>query len=603
MSKQPLLIMLLVFCFGIFSQDYFSWDIWVSISVLVVSFLGLILLRFKIEILVRLKNYLLGFFFFGLGLFCHWQNSIIPDLPKIEKPKQMVVFQLKKKLNSNKKNRRYEIEILKVQSLPSDNFTAFLSIVNIPKDQSLLDFEHYYQAEVYINPIKKTSADFQFDYYNYLSRQGIYFQTYIKGDILSESKLKVSLSDLIKQKRLATLVNINQSSLHPRNKEFLKGIILADRTEMDAEMVQDFGKSGLMHFLAISGSHMAIIFWLILIIIKPIFSYKNRKLPIIITLILIWMFAIFIDYGSSVVRSCIMVTMYYMMVILQRKPDLLHSMAVSAFIILIVDTQQLYDVGFQLSYLAVFGIYWLNPIILEKFRKPKYKLETLFYSIVSISLSAQLATLPLVLYYFHQFSVVSIIANLVVLPFSEVVIIFSIIMVILYSFNIYWGFVDVVYDFFIDWLLKLIHFFASADSFYHDNISFGLVEVLICLLGFYYLRGFIQKFTYKNIINLSFVILLFFGVRILINFYYARKDEVVLVENFKDKILIIKEKEQVLFIIRDSIKEEYLRKSVINPYLTARRVRDYKVISTEKGVTTIIYNKRKYNLDNDRIHN
>lgn len=599
MSKQPLLIMLLTFCFGIFSQDYISCDFWVSICVLIVSFLGLIFLKFKIEFIVRIKNYLLGIFFFGLGLFCHWQNSKIPELPKIDKPKQTVVFQLKKKLNNSEKNRRYEIEILKLESLHIDNLSPFLSIVNIPKDQLLLDFDHYYQAEIYINPVQKTAQDFQFDYQKYLSRQEIYFQTYIKGEILIHEKVKISLADQIKQKRLSVLLDINKSSLHTRNKEFLKGIILADRTEMDTDMVQDFGRSGLMHFLAISGSHMAIIFWLILLILKPVFSYKYRKLCIIIALVLIWIFAIFIDYGSSVVRSCIMVTIYYMMVILQRKPDLLHSMAVSAFIILIIDTQQLYDVGFQLSYVAVFGIYWLNPIILKRFRKPKYKLEVLFYSIISISLSAQLATLPLVLYYFHQFSVVSIIANLVVLPFSEVVIVFSIIMVILYSFNIYWSFVDVVYDFLIDGLLRLIHFFASIDLLYTDNISFGLIEVLISFLGFYYLRGFIKKFNYKYIVSLCFVVLLFLGFRILIDAYYSKKNEVILVKNFKDKVLIIKDNKKVLFVVKDTSQNKYLVKSVINPYLTARRVKDYKVIAVKKDATLIIYNKQKYNLESE----
>jgi competence protein ComEC len=67
------------------------------------------------------------------------------------------------------------------------------------------------------------------------------------------------------------LQNIDQAKLSEKSKEFTKGIILADRTEMDRETVEDFSKSGLVHILAISGSHMAIIFWLILLLLKPIF--------------------------------------------------------------------------------------------------------------------------------------------------------------------------------------------------------------------------------------------------------------------------------------------------------------------------------------------
>lgn len=598
MSKQPLLIMLLAFCFGIFSQDYFKFDFWIILSFLLFSGLAIGFSWFKIELALRLKNYFLGIFFLSLGLFFHHENSEIPDLVDFNNPKQDIVFQLKKKLNNNEKNRRYEIEILKVESLKKNDFSPFLSIVNIPKDRPLLDFEHFYNAEVYINPVKKTAQDFQFDYQKYLSRQQIYFQTYIKGGVLSLAKSDISFSDKIKQKRLSVLANINQSSLQARNKEFLKGIILADRTEMDDTMVNDFGRSGLMHFLAISGSHMAIIFWLILLILKPVFSVKLKNVPIIIALVLIWMFAVFIDYGSSVVRSCIMITVYYTMVMLQRKPDLLHSMAVSAFIILLIDTQQLYDVGFQLSYLAVFGIYWLNPILLDKFRIPKYKIETFFYSIITISLSAQLATLPLVLYYFHQFSALSIIANLVVLPFSEVIIILSILMVILYSFKINIGYLDFVYDQLISWLMQLIHFFASRSELYSRNVGFGLIEVLICFLGFYFLRDLIKSWSFRSVVRFASVVLLFCGSRMAINFYSVQKNEVISVENFKDNMLIIKEKSVAVFAISDSTKIINLEKSVINPYLTSRRISSYKIVVVPDDANAIIYNKKKYGFRN-----
>jgi len=595
-AKQPLLIMLLAFCFGIFSQDYFVFDVRLIFAAVILSLLLVLFCKFKIKLFIILKHYFLGFFFFNIGLFFHFQNSKIPKLPHLDHVKQEVVFQVKKKLNNSEKNRRYEIEILKIESFQQPDFHSFLSIANIPKDLALLDFEHFYKSKIYINPVKKSAGDFQFDYQKYLSRQGIYFQSYIHADVLEHKKPRLSITDYIKQKRLNVLVNINQSSLETRNKEFLKGIILADRTEMDADMVKDFGKSGLMHFLAISGSHMAIIFWLILLLLKPLFSLKYRNLPIVIALILIWMFAVFIDYGSSVVRSCIMITVYYVMVLLQRKPDLLHSMAVSAFVILLADTQQLFDVGFQLSYLAVFGIYWLNPILLLKFRKPKYKIEAFFYNIITISLSAQLATLPLVLYYFHQFSALSIIANLIVLPFSEMIIILSIIMVILYAFKINIYYLDYVYDKLINWLMTVIHFFASRDELFVYNIGFGIIEVFICFIGFYFLRDLIKKWNYKSIVYCGFIVLLFLGFRMGINFYNVRKNEVIALNHFKNKIFIVKEKDKAVFIVKDSSEIKNLKKSIIDPYLTSRRISLYKLVLIPKDATSINYQNRNYDV-------
>lgn len=318
MSRQPLLIVLLAFCLGIFLQDYFCCDWWIGVSVIIFSVLSLIGSLLKIKLLLRFKNSFLMLFFFGLGVFCHWRNSIQPQLPVFKSNKQQVVFQLKKKLNSSEKNRRYEIEILQVLTKNETKNQLFLSVINVPKDIVALDFKHFYKAEIYLNPVENTSLDFQFNYQKYLARQSIYFQAYLPNSFISQAKSSLTISDKIKQERLNILTRINESQLHPRNKEFLKGIILADRTDMDAEVVQDFNKSGLVHLLAISGSHMAILFWLILILLKPIFPAKYRSFPIIIALAMIWIFAIFIDYGSSVVRSCIMISVYYMMVILQR---------------------------------------------------------------------------------------------------------------------------------------------------------------------------------------------------------------------------------------------------------------------------------------------
>jgi competence protein ComEC len=118
------------------------------------------------------------------------------------------------------------------------------------------------------------------------------------------------------------------------------------------------------------------------ILLKPIFPAKFRKIPILLSLILIWSFTIFIDYGSSVVRSCIMI-LRITVLFLQRKPDLLHAMAIAGFLILIFDTQQLFDVGFQLSFIAVFGIFWLNEPILKYLPKPKNKIQNFLFNVVS----------------------------------------------------------------------------------------------------------------------------------------------------------------------------------------------------------------------------
>ena len=287
---------------------------------------------------------------------------------------------------------------------------------------------------------------------------------------------------------------------------------------------------------------MAIIFWLILLLLKPIFPANFRNAPIVISLIFIWLFAIFIDFGSSVIRSCIMISAYYFYVLLQRKPDLLHAMAISGLAILIFDTNQLFDVGFQLSFIAVFGIFWLNEPILKYLPKPKNNVQNFLVNVISISIAAQLATLPLVIYYFHQYSLISVIANLVVIPFSEIIIVFALLMTILlgFGFDIFW--LNALYDSGVQLVLKVIHFFASLDVFFFKNIPMHWSEVIVLFSMIYFLRRFLTRHHLKSLIKVGFLVILFLMLRIGFNYYENSKSEILVHEFFKEKIISVKEK-------------------------------------------------------------
>lgn len=597
MNKQPLLILLLSFIAGILLQEFLVLDGLFVCLILIFSGVSLISIFIKTVFFQKIKYYLLGFFFFSIGLFVHFQNSEQPKLP-ILKEKETIVFQLNKKLNSNERNRKYYVEILEVSDLKQKENFPFKTVISIPKDVEALDFMHYYKAEVYIHQPKETKNDFQFDYKKYLARQDVYFQAYLPTDILKTEKNSILFEDKIKQKRLDILNQINHSSLSPRIQEFLKGIILADRTEMDAETVKDFNQTGLVHLLAISGSHMVIIFWITLLIFNQILPVKFRKVSIVLSILLIWTFAIFIDYGSSVMRSCLMISCYYIMVLLQRKSDLLHSLALSAFILLIFDSNQLFDVGFQLSYVAVLGIWWLTNPIKNLFRKPRFKAEKVFYEISAMTFAAQIATLPLAIYYFHQFSFVSIIANLLIIPLSEVIIISSLLIVILIAL----GFSKIpflykAFDVFVEYILKLIHWFSNFESLMTRNISLNIFELSILFLVIYFLKFLIKDFfNPRNLLRFGFCLLTFFVVRISSNLYQYNKQEMLVHGFYKEKIISIKDKEHATFWMKENKNEDKISDFVINPYLTSRRIKDFKINYIPVDSEAFVYRGKHYDL-------
>ena len=588
MNKQPLLICAISFGLGIFFQDKFDFPFWGAVAILVLGIVGFsagfFIRNFFFD---RLKSAFLVFLFFGIGIFLHFLNSNPAQSFDFEKNKTTeIVFQLNKKLNSNERNKRYEVEILNFEK-------PFSAVISIPKEQKELDFLHFYSAEAYLNPTQKPQYDFQFDYQKYLARQNIHYQGFIPNEISFKKKESVNFADKIKQKRLDLLFRIDNSSLQPQNKAILKGIILADRTEIDQEIINHFSKTGLIHILAISGSHMAIIFLMILFVLNPLFSVKYRNIPIYISLAAIWGFAIFIDYGNSVVRSCIMITVYYIMIFLQRKPNLLHSLALAGMIILSIDTQQLFDVGFQLSFLAVFGIFWLYKPITNHYKPLKNRAIRFVLNTFSLSLAAQLTTLPLILFYFHQFSIMSVFINVISIMVSQGFIIFSFIISILFGIEFTPEWLLEIYNWCASFFLNMVAFFSKTDFSFMENVSIQIPELIILFALVYLLRSVFEKPNVKTFTRFSFFILLFLFTKILTNFYFWKKEEILLHSFFKQNIISIKQGDKVVFIVNDEANMEKINNFVIKSYITSRRIKNIEIkkvkTMTKLKINQIIY--------------
>lgn len=584
MNKQPLFVCTLGFISGICFQDYFNLSqLWVISGIV----LGVILFglgNIKTLFFDKIKSVFLLFLFFSLGIFIHFLNSQPEQLPVLTKNKPInIVFKLEQKLNSNEKNRRYEIQILNFKN-------PFSAVISIPKNQQELNFLHIYNTKAYLNPTEKPQHDFQFNYQKYLARQKIFVQGYIPNEISAIPKTKLSFTDRIKHQRWILLNKIEQSSLQTQNKALLKGIILADRTEIDKEIIQNFTRTGLIHILAISGSHMAIIFLLILFFLKPIFSIKYKNVPIYLSLLAIWAFAILIDYGNSVMRSCIMISIYYVMIFLQRKPDLLHSIALSALLILTWDTHQLFNIGFQFSFIAVLGIFWLYQPIIQLFGKVKNHILRFTLNSFALSFSAQLAVIPLVIYYFHQFSWLSIFINTISIFISQAFIIFSFIICILFGFNLAVDEILDIYDLSASFFLNMIAFFSRWDFSFLQNIPLNFIELSILLFIVYFLREIFVRPNLKIFLKSLFLGLLFVLTRICYNFYWEQKDEVLSHSFYQQNLISVKKGKHITFILSETINQSKAQELIINPYFSSRRAEFLEIKILPKGTKLKINN-------------
>jgi len=526
--------------------------------------------------------------FFGAGIILHFFNTFSSG--NLSVPQNTTVFfKISKKLNSTEKNKKYEAVI----RAGKENFNA---IVYIPKTNKELDFEHYYKADAYLSKPRSPEYDFQFDYAKYLKRKNIEYQCSISKNIYSAERTDLSLNEQIQQRRLATLQKIDNVEMSSRTREFLKGIILADRTEMDSETVEDFNRSGMVHLLAISGTHIVVIFGMFYFLLMRFSPLRFRKYAVMSSIAFIWMFAVFIGFGNSVIRSCIMLTVYFVYVLLQRKPDLLHSLSLSAMIILVVDTQQLFDVGFQLSFLAVLGIFWLNQPLLKYFPRQNGYFKKLICNTITISLSAQLATLPLVLYYFHQFSLVSVPANILIVPFSEILIVFSFLMTVLVGLKIDFTWINFIYDGSIQILLNLIHWFSDRDMLFYSNIAMNIAEALTLFVVVYMLRPMLLNINLKNLIRVAAVILAFFIIRTGFSIFENQKEEILLHNFNKTKVLSVKKGNKACFWIAESSDKKKIFKFIAGPYCSSRRIQTLQIKTFPETAEKVVYNGKIYDL-------
>ena len=200
-------------------------------------------------------------------------------------------------------------------------------------------------------------------------------------------------------------------------------LLLGYRENLDKELVKSYASAGAMHVLAVSGLHVGILYLLLTRIfsfLKKVKKVKNGKFILTILIVsFLWFYAIMTGLSASVMRAT---TMFSFIVIgnelLNRKTSIYNTLAVSAIILMIINPFIVYQVGFQLSYVAVVGIVYLQPKLNRLFYS-RYKLVRGVWAITCVSLAAQIATFPLSLHYFHQFSTYFFISNLIVIPASS----------------------------------------------------------------------------------------------------------------------------------------------------------------------------------------
>lgn len=218
--------------------------------------------------------------------------------------------------------------------------------------------------------------------------------------------------------------------LHQNSQGIISAILLGERGSISKDTKQLFKKTGTMHLLAISGLHTGIVALVCIAILHGI-RFPARLIWILTALFLI-VYALLTGYRMSVVRSVVMGELFLIGLIVNREIDVLNSLALAALVILIFSPVQLFDIGFQLSFTAVFWICIITPIIknfliskIPRILLSHRQIKKIYYYVImvfSVSLSAWIGTAPLIAYYFGIFTPISLVSNLFLIPLTFIIV-------------------------------------------------------------------------------------------------------------------------------------------------------------------------------------
>lgn len=343
-----------------------------------------------------------------------------------------------------------------------------------------------------IGKIEKPPVFDDFDYREYLERERIFFLMYEPEiEKISEKKFSIYKNILNLRKNLSEAIN---KSYITEQASILKAMTLGIKTEISDNLKDKLNRAGIRHLTAISGMHTIILINALMILFLSLGLWRRQAF--FLTLLFVLFFVMLTGFQPSTIRASIMAILLLLAQVVGRMNNPTRAIILTGLTMLLLNPYLLFDIGFQLSFLAVMGINYLTPMFRFWLRKiPRfYGLK----SILVMSLSAQLFTLPILIYNFGYVSLIAPITNLLILPILPFILMLGIISAILalLSHSLALIFIFPCYIL-LSYLLKITNI-ASSFSFSSIHLSFPwLLIIIFYALLFYFIYDWRKNHRFK----------------------------------------------------------------------------------------------------------
>jgi competence protein ComEC len=581
------------FVLGIITAFYFKPNPQTAFFLLLISFLVLGITYFLSKknvsspLYFGLATCLLSFFvgvttqithndFFQKSNYIHYSSIF-------EKPHLLSVT-LREKLKSSNFNDRYIAIVNRIDHSESSGRI----ILNIRKDSLNHEFEigTILRIRTTLHENSPPNNPNQFDYSKYLENKQIFAQLYAEADeIRISTKTEKNIWYYTSKLRSKIIHNLEKSNFNKTELNVAIALILGQQQDISPEIVRDYQYAGAVHILSVSGLHIGFILLFVTFILKPLPNTKRGSfIKLLIILASLSLFGIIAGLAPSVVRS---VTMFSFVAIgnhLRRSVNIYHTLLVSILIILLFEPSFLFDVGFQLSYIALFFIIWLQPL-LASIWLPKNKITKYIWDILTVSFAAQIGTFPLSIYYFHQFPGLFFVTNLVIIPLLSIIMVLGVLVMVLAAFGYVPFFLAKPLEWSIYYLNKIINSIASLEQFIIHNISFNYSLLISGYLLIIAVIIWFKKPSFNKLI-LALITIVILQISFLQNQYTIHNQQEWVVFNFKRNTLITERNgNDVSLYANDSVLKISRKNNILNSYL----VGNFSVLKTKRRIQNVAF--------------
>ncbi|WP_304068520.1 ComEC/Rec2 family competence protein [Pedobacter glucosidilyticus] len=436
----------------------------------------------------------------------------------------------------------------------------------------------------------------EFNYKRFLAYKQIYHQSFInlKETVKLASEKGNPIISFALKFREKQVEKFKKYLAYEDSKAVASTLILGYRADLDPQILQAYSNTGTLHILSVSGMHVAIVVLLLNLLFKPLEKLRYGKIvKLMLMLGLIWFYALITGLAPSILRAALMLSLILIAKYQSIKTNIFNVIGVAAFVILIINPFNLMDVGFQLSFLAVMALVYLQPIIYHWYQ-PQNKILDWMWQCASVSIAAQIATTPISLYYFHQFPLYFIISNLY-MAIPAIIIMYGGI-----GFLLIAPISDVLANILGAFLNQAIYltnkFLILIEQIPYANITqvwlYQSEIILMYIILLLLLIKFLHPILKLKIISSLTVLLI--GIHSYHTLQHIQQEKIVFFTLRKNTaVALLKGRTATLFT--DLNPDEYTYKFSVKPYLDSCRITKLSIINTQthKDYNNVIKIKRK----------